>query len=244
LQSANDYRQWYNQPPPSPQLIEQAIYGLPELGNKHAIAQASLIANPGCYPTAAVLAAFPVLKSGMIDDQYILFDAKSGISGAGRGLSLKSHFCEVMENIVPYQIAGTHRHTPEIEQALSNIAGRKIVVQFTPHLIPIIRGILITAYFKLKSNTTQDDILALYQATYQQEPFIRLSRNIASVKNVRGTNYCDLSVQVDPRTNCLIVTSVIDNLIKGAVGQAIQNMNIMHALPETTGLHHAPATYP
>lgn len=246
LKNADSYQHWYQHQPAAESLLKQAVYGLPENGNKEAIASASLIANPGCYPTASLLAALPAMKSGIIDPNECIFNAKSGVSGAGRTLSLNSHFGEMTENLIPYQMVGQHRHTPEIEQELSLIAGKSIVVQFTPHLVPIIRGLLVTAYFKLSSNISQEKAYAIYQQYYENQPFIRLSQlnKTPQVKHVRGTNYCDIGIHVDSRTRRLIVISVIDNLIKGAAGQAIQNMNLLYQLPEVTGLKNIYACYP
>ncbi len=244
LKNAQDYQQWYQHPAAEAALLKQAVYGLPETGIKETLAKATLIANPGCYPTASILATLPALKAGIIDTNSCVYDAKSGVSGAGRTLSLRNHFCEITENVVPYQAAGAHRHTPEIEQALSAIAGHTLTVQFTPHLVPLIRGLLVTAYFKLTSPLSQQDVMTLYQNTYAHEPFIRITDHLPEVKHVRGTNYCDIGCQVDTRTQGLIVVSAIDNLIKGAVGQAIQNMNLMLHFPETLGLDHLCAQYP
>ena len=240
------YEHWYQQTPAANTLLEQAVYGLPEQGYKTAIAAGSLIANPGCYPTASLLASFPALKAGIIDPKDCLFDAKSGVSGGGRSLSLTNHFCEMTENLIPYQLAGKHRHTPEIEQALSALAEFPVTIQFTPHLVPMIRGLLVTAYFKLTQPLSQETIHALYETHYQNEPFIRIAplNTVPQVKQVRGTNYCDIGIAVDERTHRLVVVSVIDNLIKGAAGQAIQNMNLMLQLPETTGLQTLCTAYP
>jgi N-acetyl-gamma-glutamyl-phosphate reductase len=213
---------------------------------RNKIKVANLIANPGCYPTAAILAAMPAIKAGIINSGDCIFDAKSGISGAGRTLAMHSHFCEVTENFAPYQIAGLHRHTPEIEQELSLLVNKPVTVQFTPHLVPMIRGLSVTAYFKLNQALTAADAYSIYQEQYNQEKFIRISApgKIPQVKSVRGTNYCDVGIYVDERTQRLIVVSVIDNLIKGASGQAVQNMNLMFDLPENMGLDNHVAMYP
>lgn len=246
LRNSADYQQWYQQQPAPDQLLKQAVYGLPEIGNKAKIAAASLLANPGCYPTASILGALPALKAGLVDAQDCIFDAKSGISGAGRSLALQSHYCEVAENLTPYKLAGAHRHVPEIEQELGAITRKPITVQFTPHLIPIVRGLLVTAYFKLTTKVSQQAIEHVYQTAYKDEKFIRISMTdtVPQIKHVRGTNYCDIGVRIDVRTQRLIVVSVIDNLIKGAAGQAIQNMNLMYQLPETTGLENHLAIFP
>lgn len=219
----------------------KAIYGLPEAGYRNAIRQAVLIANPGCYPTASILSALPALHAGIIDVHQCIFDAKSGISGAGRNLQLRNHYCEVTENLTPYQLAGQHHHTYEIEQELSAIAKHAMTVQFTPHLVPMIRGLLVTAYFKLKQSLSTEDVYTIYQDYYQKEFFIRISsiNEIPQVKQVRGSNFCDIGVCVDKRTQRLIVVSVIDNLMKGAAGQAVQNFNLLYGLEEKTGLMNA-----
>lgn len=246
LKNPSHYQQWYQHPPAAEHLLQQAVYGLPEVEDKATISQACLIANPGCYATAAILAAFPALTAGIVDLDDCIFDGKSGISGAGRTLSLHAHFCEIAENFKAYQTAGKHRHTPEIEQALSSKLGKVIQVQFTPHLIPMIRGLFMTAYFKLTVSITEAEIYEIYQQAYADQPFIRIFKDDTELqtKNVRGSNFCDLVIRVDSRTNRLIVTSAIDNLIKGAAGQAIQNMNLMYALPETLGLNTIIPIYP
>ncbi len=246
LKNAKDYQQWYQHPAVAETLLQQAVYGLPEQGNRAAIAAATLIANPGCYPTASILATLPALNAGIIDPQQCIFDAKSGVSGAGRSLALQTHFCEATENLTPYQIAGVHRHVPEIEQQLSTAAKNSITIQFTPHLIPMIRGLLVTAYFKLNKAMTQTEVQTIYQTAYQNETFIRIcpAGKAPQVKQVRGSNYCDLGIYVDQRTQRLIVISVIDNLIKGAAGQALQNMNLMYGLVENTGLINNVGMYP
>lgn len=244
LKKSLDYQHWYQQKPASEKLLKQAIYGLPEKGEREAIANASLIANPGCYPTAAILATIPAIKAGIVDLNECIFDAKSGISGAGRTVSLQNHYCEVTENLTPYQIAGSHRHIPEIEQELGFIGGKSITIQFTPHLVPMIRGLLVTAYFKLITPLSTQAANTIYQEAYQHEAFVRICNKVPQVKQVRGTNYCDLGIHVDTRTQRLIVVSIIDNLIKGAAGQAIQNMNLMHQLPETMGLTGNLTIYP
>lgn len=245
LRNPQDYETWYQHPPATHALLNKAVYGLPELGYRDRIQNASLIANPGCYPTATLLAARPALEAGVIDANDCIIDAKSGVSGAGRGLSLTTHYCEVAENLTPYKLAGQHRHIPEIEQEFSVIAKQPVVIQFTPHLVPMIRGMLITAYFKLSQSVTETDIHALYHSAYQQEPFVRVRalNDIPQVKHVRSSNYCDIGICVDTRTQRLIVVSVIDNLMKGAAGQAVQNMNLLYELPETLGLINCPS-YP
>ncbi len=235
------YEQWYKVTHTSPQL--PAVYGLPEL-HREAIKQAALVANPGCYTTASILAVAPLLRAGLAEHDPIIVDAKSGVSGAGRGLSLNAHYPETTENVKAYNIGG-HRHTPEIEQELSLAAGAEITISFTPHLMPMSRGILATCYLRLKAGATIEQITAAYQQAYGNEFFVRLlgAGQYPATKYVRGTNHCDLAWHVDARTNHVVVVSAIDNLMKGAAGQALQNMNILFGLPETEGLRF-PALYP
>jgi N-acetyl-gamma-glutamyl-phosphate reductase len=246
LKNPEQYKQWYGVDPAAVSELNKAVYGLPELGVREAIQTASLIANPGCYPTGAILAALPALKSGLIELDSCIFDAKSGVSGAGRGVNLGVHYCEVTENFKAYHVAGQHRHTPEIEQALSSISNASINIQFTPHLLPMVRGLLTTAYFKLKTPITSDDVYEIYHDYYVDESFVRLCTlgNLPETKHVRGSNYCDIGIQVDEKTQRLVVVSVIDNLVKGASGQAIQNMNLMYQFPETVGLKNNISFYP
>ncbi|MBS0286064.1 MAG: N-acetyl-gamma-glutamyl-phosphate reductase [Proteobacteria bacterium] len=246
LKNPAEYQFWYDNESAPPELLGQAIYGLPEITSKEAIANTNLLANPGCNATATILATAPALKNKIINPDECIFDIKLGISGGGRNEELKNHFCEISENIFPYHFGGRHRHTPEVEQELSLIAKKPIIIQFSPHLIPIIRGILVTACFKLLSPMTAQEVHALYAKAYENEPFIRMCPlgTVTKVKNVRATNFCDISVQVDVRTQRLLVLCVIDNLIKGGAGQAIQNMNIMFGLPQTTGLDQFISMYP
>ena len=218
----------------------QAVYGLTEL-NREAVKTAKILANPGCYTTASILALTPLLAKGLIDPETIVIDAKSGVTGAGRGLKLNTHFCEASENFMAYGVA-SHRHTPEIEQELSKAAGEAVTITFTPHLLPISRGILATSYAKLKAGVTAEQISAAYEQLYGNEFFIRLLGRGAcpATKNVRGSNFVDLGWQLDERTGRIIVMSAIDNLVKGAAGQAVQNMNVMFGLKETSGLLQAP----
>jgi N-acetyl-gamma-glutamyl-phosphate reductase len=238
LKDPDSYEKWYQRPAACSKLLEQAVYGLPEMGNRNSIEQSQLIANPGCYPTCSILACIPAIASGIVRAEEIILDAKSGTSGAGKKLTQASHFCEVAENFKAYDIGGVHRHTPEIEQALSEIAGCSLTVQFTPHLLPIIRGLLVTAYLPLKEDLSAEEIWKLYAQAYKNEPFIRLYSlgTFPQTGNVRGSNFCDIGLQVDQRTGKLIIVSAIDNLVKGAAGQAIQNMNLMFNLPETMSL--------
>lgn len=243
LRSAETYRKWYGIEHTAPDSLARAVYGLPELWPER-LAGASLVANPGCYPTSCALAAAPLLRSGLVEHDGIIFDSKSGVSGAGRGLSLGTHFGEVNENLRAYSIAGEHRHTPEIEQSCSDLAGEEVVVNFTPHLVPMTRGILTTAYFSLTRPADTAAVLDLFAEAYRGRPFVRLrTAGLPQTKEVLGSNYCDLGVRVDDRTGRVVVISVIDNLVKGAAGQAVQNMNLMLGLNETTGLNLAPV-YP
>jgi len=246
LKNSADYHKWYRETPAPEALLQKAVYGLPEAGWREAIRKSNLVANPGCYATAATLAAAPLLKTDFIELSECILDGKSGTSGAGRTLSLNTHFCEVAENFKAYQVAGTHRHTPEIEQNFGTLKGQPITVEFTPHLIPMIRGLFITAYFKLRQNISENDLYTLYQQYYHQESFVRIlpMNELTQTKQVRGTNRCDIAVHLNPRTKRITVTSVIDNLIKGASGQAIQNMNLMCQLPEGLGLDTLSAMYP
>lgn len=246
LQNPHQYQQWYQHAPASETLLQQAVYGLPEIGLRQKIKSTQLLANPGCYPTSCALAAFPAIKKDLIKLDQIIFDSKSGVSGAGRSPSLNVHFSELTENFKAYNIGGVHRHTPEIEQILSSIANKNITVQFTPHLVPMVRGILTTAYFNLKKSLSTQEALEIYREVYANEPFIRISSlaKLPQTKQVTGSNYCDIGLQVDERTNRLIVISVIDNLIKGAAGQAVQNMNLMFGFPEMMGLKNLVTVYP
>jgi len=234
------YETWY-QEHTSPELLDEAAYGLPEL-YRDQIATARLTANPGCYPTSVILALAPLLRKGLIDPATLIIDSKSGISGAGRAANVGTLFCEVSDGFKPYKVGGTHRHIPEIEQELSIAAGTPITVTFTPHLLPISRGILSTIYASLTSEGKTADLQALYEQTYNDEPFIRvLPTGVPpATQHVRGSNCCDLSLQKDTRTGRLIVMSAIDNIVKGASGQAVQNMNLMNGFPETLGLMGAP----
>jgi N-acetyl-gamma-glutamyl-phosphate reductase len=234
------YETWYQVKHINPTLSQEAVYGLPEI-NREKIKGAQVVGNPGCYPTSAILALYPLIKEGLIDLNSIIVDSKSGISGAGRNAVITSLYGESAENLKAYNV-GKHRHTPEIEQALREAAGREVVISFTPHLIPMTRGILTTAYATLNQQGTVRDIHDLYQSYYQEEYFVRLHQPgiWPQTKWVTGTNFCDLGLTVDQRTNRVIITAVIDNLVKGAAGQAVQNMNLLFDLPETTGLELVP----
>lgn len=246
LKNPSSYENWYNHPPASLELLEKSVYGLPELGFRSKIKKAQFIANPGCYPICSALSCMPAIAAGIIKTDEMILDAKSGTSGAGKELAPGSHFCEVAENFKAYKVGGCHRHTPEIEQVLGEVAGHPIIVQFTPHLLPIVRGLLVTAYLPLKKDISAEDVWKIYSNAYQQEPFVRLCPlgTFPQTANVRGSNYCDIGLTVDKRTRKLIVISCIDNLVKGASGQAVQNMNLMFSLPETMGLNHLCPAYP
>jgi N-acetyl-gamma-glutamyl-phosphate reductase len=233
------YEKWYEHCHQYPDLLKSAIYGLPEL-HREKIRKASLIANPGCYPTGAILGLAPLLGKKMLDTTSIVIDSKSGVSGAGRSPSLAHHYPEVNEAFMAYKI-GTHRHTPEIEQELSLIAGEQVTVSFTPHLVPMNRGILTTTYGRLASGADTGQLHALYREVYRNEPFVRVlaAGQFPNTRNVRGSNFCDIGVYADPRTGRAVVVTAIDNLVKGASGQAIQNMNLMMGFDETQGLKFA-----
>ncbi len=239
LRDPDVYEKWYSAHK-TPELLKEAVYGLPEL-YREKIRTARLVANPGCYPTSVILAVAPVLRRGLIDPETIIADSKSGVSGAGRGLSLGVHFCEVNEGFRAYKVA-EHRHTPEIEQELSILAGKPVTINFTPHLVPMSRGILSTVYSNLKQGVGENEVEEAFRSYYGDALFVRLSKRgeLPVSLQVRGSNYCDLGWRVDERTRRLIVISVIDNLTRGASGQAVCNMNIMCGLPEDTGLKEAP----
>ncbi len=230
------YREWYDLEHPDPSLLGRAVYGLPEL-YKDEIASAQLTANPGCYPTSILLALAPLLKTKMIAGSRIVIDAKSGVSGAGRTPKQPFHFPDCTENFKAYRVA-EHQHTPEIEQELSRIAEVGIQVTFVPHLVPMIRGILSTIYLEPPESKTEKELNELYAGFYADSAFVRVLKGpvLPETRFVRGSNYCDLALKLDRRTGCLIIISAIDNLVKGASGQAVQNMNIMLGLPEETGL--------
>ena len=229
------YEEWYKTKHTAPQLVSRQVYGLPELWRDR-IRNAQLVANPGCYTTASILAVSALLREeGLADKKHIIIDAKSGITGSGRKANVSLLYAEAGESIKAYGIAN-HRHTPEIEQELSKVAGAPICLQFTPHLMPMKRGILATIYIDLLKDVTEDDLYAIYQKYYGDEKFVRIRRGMCETRFVTGTNYCDISVRVDRRTNRAIITSCIDNMMKGAAGQALQNMNIICGLEESAGL--------
>ena len=240
IKDVKTYEEWYHISHKSPQFLEEAVYGLCEI-NREKIQDARLVANPGCYTTCSILAAYPLAKEGLINMKTLIIDAKSGTSGAGRGAKVPNLFCEVNENIKAYAVGG-HRHTPEIEEQLGYAANETVTLSFTPHLVPMNRGILVTAYAELKEGVTEEQVRAAYHSCYEGEPFIRLLNPgvYQETKWVEGSNYVDLVIQVDPRTNRVIMIGAIDNLVKGAAGQAVQNMNLLFGLDETEGLELIP----
>lgn len=234
------YEQWYKLKHPTPQFLDEAVYGLPEI-NREKIKNARLVANPGCYPTCSFLTLYPMVKEGLIDTDTIIIDAKSGTSGAGRSAKVPSLYCEVNESMKPYGVA-SHRHTPEIEEQLSYAAGKPVTISFTPHLVPMNRGILATIYSSLTRPVTAEEVKAVYDKYYQDEYFIRVMKPgmVPQTRWVEGSNFVDIAFQIDPRTNRLVMMGAIDNMVKGAAGQAMQNMNLMFGLPENTGLKQIP----
>lgn len=234
------YEKWYGIEHKSPQFIEEAVYGLCEI-NREDIRKARLIANPGCYTTCSILTAYPLAKEGIIDMNTLIIDAKSGTSGAGRGAKVPNLYCEVNENMKAYGIA-SHRHTPEIEEQLSYASGEKVLLNFTPHLVPMNRGILATEYARLTREVTYEEVKAIYDKYYGNETFIRVLEEgiYPETKWVEGSNYVDIGFKIDSRTNRIIMIGAIDNLVKGAAGQAVQNMNLMFGLPEIEGLQLVP----
>lgn len=240
IKDVETYEKWYGIEHKSPQFIEEAVYGLCEI-NREDVKHARLVANPGCYPTCSTLSVYPLAKEGLIDMSTVIIDAKSGTSGAGRGAKVDNLYCEVNENIKAYGVA-VHRHTPEIEEQLGYAAGENVLLNFTPHLVPMNRGILVTAYAALKKTVTYEEVKAIYDKYYQKEKFVRvLEKDVCpQTKWVEGSNYVDVNFKIDERTNRIIMMGAMDNLVKGAAGQAVQNMNLMFGLPETTGLELVP----
>lgn len=233
------YERWY-QKHTAPEWLKESVYGLPELHRKK-IGEARIVGNPGCYPTGALIGLIPLVEKGMISLESIIIDSKSGVSGAGRDVVLESLFCEVNEGVRAYKIF-EHRHTPEIEQELSQLVQKKVNVTFVPHLIPIDRGILTTLYVILAKKMKTEEVLNIFEQYYEKEPFVRICQKgkIPNTKNVRGSNYCDIGVKVNEGDGRLVVVTAIDNLVKGASGEAVQNMNIMLGYPETMGLDVVP----
>ena len=239
IQDVDVYEKWYTTHY-SKDILPEAVYGLCEI-NRDKIKGKRIVANPGCYTSCSILSLYPLVKEGMIDLSSIIIDAKSGATGAGRGLSLGNHYCELNESVKAYNVA-SHRHTPEIEEQLSIAAGQDIVLNFTPHLIPMDRGILATCYATLNKKYTYDDIRKAYEKYYGNEHFIRLTKEgvFPETKWVKGSNFVDIGFTVDERTNRVIVIGALDNLFKGAAGQAVQNMNIIMGIEETTGIDYVP----
>jgi len=237
-----NYTQWYGDHPCT-EILEDAVYGISEL-KREQIAETNLVANPGCYPTSSILPLAPLLKEGIVDESSIIIDSKSGVSGAGRSPSLDLHFCEVSEGFKAYKVA-EHRHSPEIEQHLSEYTNKNVSIIFTPHLIPIDRGILSTIYVKTDKGYKTSELIDKLKESYKDCHFIRIYEEgqFPNISYIRGSNYCDIGVKSIPEKNSAVIVSVIDNLVKGAAGQAVQNMNIMMDLPEITGLRLNPV-YP
>ena len=240
IKDVSVYEKWYGITHKAPQYIKEAVYGLCEI-NREKTKGARLVANPGCYTTCSILTAYPLVKEGLIDPQTLIIDAKSGTSGAGRGAKVNNLYCEVNENIKAYGVA-THRHTPEIEEQLGYASGKEVVINFTPHLVPMNRGILATEYAKLTKDVTWEEVKAVYDKYYANEKFVRvLEKDVyPETKWVEGSNYVDIGFKIDPRTNRIIMMGAIDNLVKGAAGQAVQNMNLIFGLPESEGLDLVP----
>lgn len=237
------YEEWYRTPHLQPDLLDQAVYGLPEL-HREQIKSARLVANPGCYPTSVILGLAPLMDKEWADLDSVVADSKSGVSGAGRKPNPATQFSECNESVTPYALA-THRHTPEMEQELSALAGREINLTFSPHLMPMTRGMLSAIYVSLKKELDLEDLVALYKDFYKDEPFVRVmdAGSYPGTHQVVHSNFCDIGLQVDRRTGRAVIVSALDNLVKGASGQAVQNMNIMLGLDETQALN-APGRYP
>lgn len=245
IKDVKTYEKWYKIEHKSPQFIEEAVYGLCEI-NREKVKGARLIANPGCYTTCSILTAYPLVKEGLIDTDTLIVDAKSGTSGAGRGAKLPNLFCEVNENMKAYGVA-THRHTPEIEEQLGYAAGKEVMINFTPHLVPMNRGILATEYAVLKKKAdgtlpTYEEVKAVYDKYYKKEKFVRVLEKdvLPETKWVEGSNYVDINFKIDERTGRIIMMGALDNLVKGAAGQAVQNMNLLFGLKESEGLELVP----
>lgn len=240
LENPEDYEKWYKKTSAKREVLQKAVYGLSEVYRED-IKKATLIANPGCFPTATLLGLIPALKTNMIQPNTIHVDAKTGVSGAGRNASLANIFTEVNENIRAYKI-GEHQHIPEIEQVIHDVSGEQAPITFITHLLPINRGIMCTMYAELAIKTTTEAVHEMYKKTYENDRFVRIRPigQYPATKEVTGSNYCDIGVMVDARTNKLIIISVIDNLVKGAAGQAVQNMNMMNGWDEATGLEQIP----
>ena len=245
IKDVSVYEKWYKIEHKTPQFIEEAVYGLCEI-NRDKVKGARLIANPGCYTTCSILTAYPLVKAGMIDPNTLIIDAKSGTSGAGRGAKLPNLFCEVNENMKAYGVTN-HRHTPEIEEQLGYAAGKEIVVNFTPHLVPMNRGILATEYATLVKKAdgslpSYEEVKAVYDKYYAKEKFVRvLEKDVCpETKWVEGSNYVDVNFKIDERTGRIVMMGALDNLVKGAAGQAVQNMNLLFGFDEAEGLNMVP----
>ncbi|WRS26533.1 N-acetyl-gamma-glutamyl-phosphate reductase [Oscillospiraceae bacterium MB08-C2-2] len=243
LHRSEDYLKWYGGQFDDYELHQAAVYAIPELFREQ-IKGAKIIANPGCYPTSVALGLAPLLKTGAIETSGIVIDSKSGVTGAGRGLTQNTHYPDCNEAFSAYKVA-SHRHTPEIEQTLSALGGKPASITFVPHLLPINRGILSTMYLTLTGGPSGQELHELYTSFYQSEKFVRIMPlgESANLRNVKLSNYCDISLHPDPRTGRLVVVSVIDNMMKGAAGQAVQNMNLVCGLPEDTGLDFVPPAF-
>ncbi|NGZ76098.1 N-acetyl-gamma-glutamyl-phosphate reductase [Saccharibacillus alkalitolerans] len=234
------YEKWYKRAPASAEVLEQAVYGLSEVYGE-AAAGRSAISNPGCFPTATLLGLIPAVKEGWIDPSTIIIDAKTGVSGAGRGTGLGTHYGEINESVKAYKV-NAHQHIPEIEQVLGETAGREVVITFTTHLIPMTRGILSTMYASVSGSKSTQDFIELYESFYKGRPFVRIRKNgtMPATKEVAGSNYCDIGFSADERTGRVTIVSAIDNMVKGAAGQAIQNLNLMMGWDEAAGLNFIP----
>jgi len=236
LNDTQSYKRWYGFEHPYPELLQQAVYGLPEL-NREKISQATLVANPGCYPTSVILALAPLLQKQVIKNTEIIIDSKSGLSGAGKKLSLTTHFVEATENVAAYNIGRLHRHVVEMEQELTKLAQSDCKIVFSPHLVPMERGILSTIYVRLGTKMDKNALNEVFTEYYAGKKFVRIcTTDLPKTRWVSNSNYCDIAICPVPETMWTVVVSAIDNLVKGASGQAIQNMNIMFGLPEEMGL--------
>lgn len=243
LENEDDYNEWYGLNYKEKALHDEAVYCIPEL-HRERVNNTKIIGNPGCYPTSIALGIAPIIKANKADLSTIIIDSKSGVTGAGRGLSQTTHYPDCNEAFAPYKIA-SHRHTPEIEQTISELANENVKVTFVPHLLPVNRGIVSTIYVDLKEKQTIDEIHSLYTDFYKDEKFVRVLNKgaVSTLKNIKFSNYCDISLHLDERTNRLIIVSAIDNMVKGAAGQAIQNMNIACGFNEAEGLNLIPPAF-
>lgn len=243
LENEDDYKEWYGGEYKDKELHKNSVYALPELFRDQ-IRGKKTIANPGCYTTGVPLALAPAIKAGLVSKTGIIADCKSGVTGAGRGLSQNTHYPDLNEGFHPYKVAA-HRHTPEIEQTLSHLAGQKVTITFVPHLLPVNRGILSTCYARLSDGAAKETVRTAYEDFYRDEYFVRLLPDgaAADIHNIKYSNFCDISLHIDARTNTLVAVSAIDNMVKGAAGQAIQNMNIVFGLDEKTGLQSIPPAF-